>query len=221
MKQQENLTQEQIQEVIRLLDEGNLLSPDEQQIIGDSFASLNKFMADNKDKVDAGEDLEKINIELNEAWNNSRQAIENIKYTLSLNGEEYKFVIDLLTTLEFPSVDEILIAEEVDETILSQIKVKFPVASDFVANYSVGIKQLTNFYHVLTLYKAKGLYSTKTKTFSNVMKKTGMISLIFSYFNQLSRDMAPIVYQFSLGLSKAEEEEVPAGTIRETEQAEA
>ena len=208
MKQQEQLTQEQINEVVALLDAGQVLDADYQEKIGNGFSEMTQFIAANTSNIATGDStvLKELNDEITRQWNESRKVIENTAYNINLNEDESKFIKNLLETAEFSSPDELFVAEEVNEILSTQHpQVKYPFKAGETIQYKLNIRQVTNFYHVLTLHKAKGLFNKSTVVYSNLLKLTGQTSLIFSYFNNMSREFGQNVYNFSLGISQKEE----------------
>jgi len=170
----------------------DFLPEDEVSAIEGKITEIETFMSDNDGKGKTNEEKDKLYAFSQKLWNELSALLNNAKFGLILNKSQYIYMTNLLLEKMEYDVNLLFFAIELTN-MLGNMKDKKDAekyTNDIDAiTYSLTATDITYLYHVLQQHKVKGL-GKNSYTFANIIRRIGDISKIFSYYDNMSKDLS-------------------------------
>lgn len=184
--------------------EQRLISVESEMQLDESINFIEDFMKNNDGKNRTELEKDELYGEAKKLWNEYAEMLQNVKFTFYLNRKQYQYLTELLRDKLEYDVNSIFLAIELTD-MLGNWHVSGSSKDDNVSKgYELDSTEITYVYHLISKHKVKGL-TNSTYTFSQILKKIGLISKIINYYDStaksLSKDIQDWVAAFEEGVT--------------------
>jgi len=169
-----------------------LIKEEDENWMTEKIMEIEEFMSNNDGKGKSDEEKDELYRKSQEMWfplGGPDGRLNNVKYGLILNRDEYRLLTELLRDKMEYDINTLFFAIELT-SFLGKTLENNRYANDVdPIVFDISATDMTYLYTVISQHKCKGL-SKKTYTFANIIRRIGDISKVINHFDNATKDLA-------------------------------